>query len=322
MTYLVTGAAGFIGYYTCRALLERGETVIGLDNLNNYYSPPLKRARVNQLKPYEEFTFFEADLTHLEALDNIFRQKQIDKVCHLAAQAGVRHSIDNPFIYQKYNIEGFLNILEMIRRYEIKNLVYASSSSVYGNNAKVPFSIKDRVDQPVSLYAATKRANELLAYTYHHLYGLKCTGLRFFTVYGPWGRPDMAYFKFTRAILRNEEIEIFNFGNMRRDFTYIDDIIEGVLAALDRNYSFEIFNLGGSEPIALRRLIGYIEKNTGIKARMKYLPMQPGDVKETWADISYSEHKLNYHPKVDIEEGIRRFVQWFQSTGYALLEGD
>ncbi|NLU49558.1 MAG: NAD-dependent epimerase [Syntrophomonadaceae bacterium] len=312
MKYLVTGAAGFIGFHVSRALLTRGDTVIGLDNLNDYYDPRLKEDRVKQLTVFSEFTFVRGDIADYSLLCELNEMHKFDKVCHLAAQAGVRYSLVNPFVYERANLLGFLNILEMCRNSGVENLVYASSSSVYGGNEKIPFSIEDRTDKPISLYAATKKANELMAYTYHHLYAMRCTGLRFFTVYGPWGRPDMALFKFTRAILNGGEIEVYNYGRMKRDFTYIDDIVRGVLAALDKDYDFEIFNLGNSQPVELGYFIECIERTLGRTARKKLLPLQPGDVEATYADIDYSTEKLGFVPKTTIEEGIRKFIEWYR----------
>jgi len=308
---LVTGAAGFIGYHTCRSLLERGDLVIGLDNLNDYYDVALKQERLKQLEPYGNFTFVKVDLTDFEGLEAVFQKYQIDVVCNLAAQVGVRNSIIDPFAYQKSNIEGFLNIIELSKRHNIDNFVYASSSSVYGNNKKVPFSESDSVDNPISIYAATKKAGELIAHSYSHLFKLNCTGLRFFTVYGPWGRPDMALFKFTRAILAGDEIELYNFGNMKRDFTYIDDIVQGIVASIDTPMRYEIFNLGNSNTVELEYLVKCLEKELGIVAKKKLLPLQAGDMLETFADVSYARDKLGFEPKVGIEEGIIRFVEWY-----------
>ncbi|MEN6325475.1 MAG: NAD-dependent epimerase/dehydratase family protein [Syntrophomonas sp.] len=311
MIYLVTGGAGFIGFHVSKALLERGNIVIAIDNLNDYYDPNFKKARLKELEHYSNFTFTKVDLVDYAEIQRIFEEKSIDKVCHLAAQAGVRYSLENPFVYQKSNLEGFLNILELCRHSKVKNLVYASSSSVYGENQTIPFSVDDRTDKPVSLYAATKKANELMAYTYHHLYQLKCTGLRFFTVYGPWGRPDMAYFKFSRAIMEGKTIDVYNYGQMERDFTYIDDIVTGVLAALDRDYDLEVFNLGNSQPNKLEELITYLEKMLGKSAIKNYLPMQAGDVPRTYADIDYSREKLGFNPATSLESGLNRFVKWY-----------
>jgi len=312
MRYFITGVAGFIGFHVARALLARSDVVVGLDNINDYYDPALKKDRLEQLEAFNNFTFIRGDLIDYSLLEYLFRKNYFDKVCHLAAQAGVRYSLKNPFVYQKSNLEGFLNILELCRNFNIKNLVYASSSSVYGTNKKIPFSEKDMTESPISIYAATKKANELMVYTYHHLYGLKCTGLRFFTVYGPWGRPDMAYFKFTRAIVEEKEIEVYNYGKMKRDFTYIDDILSGVIAALDKDYDFEIFNLGNSSPVELNYFIECIEKELGKKSRKIFLPMQVGDVEVTYADINHSRKKLGFAPRTSIEEGIEKFIKWYR----------
>lgn len=312
MKYLVTGAAGFIGYHVSLRLLQAGEQVIGLDNLNNYYEPQLKQDRLSRLKTFPAFNFVYGDISDYPLLENVFSTATADKVCHLAAQAGVRYSLKDPFAYQKSNLDGFLNILECCRKYPVINLVFASSSSVYGNDSSTPFKIDDRTDQPLSLYAATKKANELMAYTYHHLYGLKSTGLRFFTAYGPWGRPDMAYFKFTRDILEGKPIDVYNHGQMERDFTYIDDIVEGVISALDKDYEYEIFNLGNSQPEPLIDFINYLEKILGKTAQKNYLPLQPGDMVKTYADISYSIEKLGYQPKTKLYDGLTQFVNWYR----------
>jgi UDP-glucuronate 4-epimerase len=312
-TYLVTGAAGFIGFHVSRALLERGDRVLGLDNLNDYYDVSLKEARLRLLQDNEHFTFYKEDLANREALTQIFGKNRIQVVCNMAAQAGVRYSLVNPFAYQSSNLEGFLNIIHLSQEHQVENFVYASSSSVYGNNKKVPFSVQDRVDNPISLYAATKKANELVAHTYSHLYSLPCSGLRFFTVYGPWGRPDMALFIFTKAITENQPIEVYNFGKMRRDFTYIDDIVQGVLASMDRPVSYAIYNLGNSRAVDLLYFIECIEKELGKKAEKRMLPMQPGDVVETYADISESERDLGFQPTTRIEEGIASFISWYRS---------
>lgn len=312
-TYLVTGAAGFIGFHVSRALLERGDRVLGLDNLNDYYDVSLKEARLRLLQDNEHFTFYKEDLANREALAQIFGENRIQVVCNMAAQAGVRYSLVNPFAYQSSNLEGFLNIIHLSQEHQVENFVYASSSSVYGNNKKVPFSVQDRVDNPISLYAATKKANELVAHTYSHLYSLPCSGLRLFTVYGPWGRPDMALFIFTKAITENQPIEVYNFGKMRRDFTYIDDIVQGVLASMDRPVSYAIYNLGNSRAVDLLYFIECIEKELGKKAEKKMLPMQPGDVVETYADISESERDLGFQPTTRIEEGIASFISWYRS---------
>ena len=312
-TYLVTGAAGFIGFHVSRALLERGDRVLGLDNLNDYYDVSLKEARLHLLQDYESFTFYKEDLANREGLTKVFEQNKIQLVCNMAAQAGVRYSLENPFAYERSNLEGFLNIIHLSQEHKVENFVYASSSSVYGANKKVPFSVQDRVDNPISLYAATKKANELVAHTYSHLYSLPCSGLRLFTVYGPWGRPDMALFIFTKAITKNQPIEVYNFGKMKRDFTYIDDIVHGVLASMDRPVPYAVYNLGNSRAVDLLYFIECIEKELGKKAEKKMLPMQPGDVVETYADISESERDLGFQPATRIEEGIASFINWYKS---------
>ncbi|HLF86958.1 MAG TPA: NAD-dependent epimerase/dehydratase family protein, partial [Nitrospiria bacterium] len=253
--YIVTGAAGFIGFYVAKRLLETGNQVIGIDNINDYYDPLLKEARLALIKEDKKFIFYKEDLVNHKGLKEIFEKHHVDQVCHLAAQAGVRYSLENPFAYQKSNVEGFLNIIDLAKEYKVRNFVYASSSSVYGNNKKIPFSESDNVDHPISLYAATKKADELIAHTYTHLYGLPTTGLRFFTVYGPWGRPDMALFIFTKAIMEEREIDVYNYGKMKRDFTYIDDIVDGVISSLDKGYRYEIFNLGNSHTVELEYFI-------------------------------------------------------------------
>lgn len=312
-TYLVTGAAGFIGFHVSRALLERGDRVIGLDNLNDYYDVSLKEARLLQLEDYRQFIFYKEDLANLEGLTRVFVEKNIQVVCNMAAQAGVRYSLINPFAYQNSNMEGFLNIIHLSQEHQVENFVYASSSSVYGNNKKVPFSVQDRVDHPISLYAASKKANELIAHTYSHLYGLPCSGLRLFTVYGPWGRPDMALFIFTRAIIERQPIEVYNYGKMKRDFTYIDDVVQGVVASMDRPVPYAIYNLGNSRTVDLLYFIECIERALGKKAEKKLLPMQPGDVIETYADISESQRDLGFQPTTKIEEGIEHFISWYKS---------
>jgi UDP-glucuronate 4-epimerase len=312
-TYLVTGAAGFIGFHVSRALTARGDRVLGLDNLNAYYDVSLKEDRLRLLQESSEFVFHRIDLADGPALQRLFAENHIQIVCNLAAQAGVRYSLTNPFLYQKSNLEGFLNLIHLAKEHRVENFVFASSSSVYGNNKKVPFSVKDRVDHPISLYAATKKANELMAHTYSHLYGLPCSGLRLFTVYGPWGRPDMALFIFTRAILRGEPIQVYNHGKMKRDFTYIDDIVQGVLASLDRPVPYAIYNLGNSRAEDLLYFIACIEKTLGRKAEKVLLPMQPGDVAETFAEITESREKLGFQPVTRIEDGIERFVAWYRS---------
>jgi UDP-glucuronate 4-epimerase len=312
-TYLVTGAAGFIGFHVSRALLERGERVIGLDNLNDYYDPCLKEDRLSLLRDYQRFTFYREDLADLEALTRLFAENTIQVVCNMAAQAGVRYSLVDPFVYQRSNVAGFLNLIHLAKEQNVENFVYASSSSVYGNNKKLPFSVRDNVDHPISLYAATKKANELVAHTYSHLYGLPCSGLRLFTVYGPWGRPDMALFVFTRAILSGQPIQVYNYGRMRRDFTYIDDIVRGVLASLDRPVPYMLYNLGNSRAVDLLYFIECIEQAVGKTAEKEFLPLQPGDVAETYADISESRRDLGFQPVVGIEDGIAQFVRWYLS---------
>ncbi|MFP3870258.1 MAG: NAD-dependent epimerase/dehydratase family protein [Syntrophobacteria bacterium] len=312
-TYLVTGAAGFIGFHVSRALLERGDQVIGLDNVNDYYEVSLKEDRLRILEDYRHFTFYREDLANWEGLSRLFRDNGLQVVCNMAAQAGVRYSLVNPFAYQKSNVQGFLNLIHLAKEHGVENFVYASSSSVYGNNKKLPFSVGDRVDYPISLYAATKKANELVAHTYSHLYGLPCSGLRLFTVYGPWGRPDMALFIFTRAIVNDEPIKVYNYGKMRRDFTHITDIVQGVLASLDRAVPYAIYNLGNSQAVELLYFIACIEKTLGKKARKNLLPMQPGDVVETYADINESRRDLGFEPSTRIEDGIEDFIGWYRS---------
>lgn len=306
----ITGAAGFIGFHLCKHLLSRGDTVFGLDNFNDYYSPDLKRARAKILAQ-NGIEIIEGDICHPLLLNELISKHQITHLVHLAAQAGVRYSLVNPHAYIKSNIEGFLNILETCRRHPHVKLTYASSSSVYGTNDKIPFSIDDRTDHQASLYGVTKKTNELMASTYHHLYGISSIGLRFFTVYGPWGRPDMAYYSFTKAIAEGRPIEIYNHGKMMRDFTYIDDIIQGTIAAIDLDAACEIFNLGNHQPEELHTFIEIIEECLGKKAKKIDLPMQLGDVKKTYADISYSQSQLGFSPKVSLKEGIPQFVEWY-----------
>lgn len=307
---LITGAAGFIGFHLAQHLKNLGDKVIGLDNFNDYYDPLLKRARAQELAN-QDVSILEGDICDLKLMKDIVEDHQISHLVHLAAQAGVRYSLVNPQAYIKANIEGFVNVLETCRQYPSLKLVYASSSSVYGLNKKTPFSIEDRTDQQASLYGATKKANELLASSYHHLYQIPVTGLRFFTVYGPWGRPDMAYFKFTKAILEGEPIQIYNHGKMRRDFTYIDDIIQGLVSAIDLPAKNEIFNLGNHHPVALLNMVELIEKCLDKKAHKIFLPMQAGDVQETYADIEESHQKLGFVPKTKLTEGIPLFVDWY-----------
>lgn len=307
---LVTGAAGFIGFHLTKHLTSRGDKVIGLDNFNDYYDPLLKRNRAKELAR-QDVSIIEGDICDAKLLNKIVEDHQITHFTHLAAQAGVRYSLENPQAYIKANIEGFVNVLETCRQCPNLKLTYASSSSVYGFNKKIPFSIEDRTDQQASLYGVTKKTNELLATTYHHLYQIPVTGLRFFTVYGPWGRPDMAYFQFTKAISEGQPIQIFNHGKMRRDFTYIDDIVQGITAAIDLEAKNEIFNLGNHQPIDLLNMVELIEKCLGKKAHKVLMPMQAGDVLETYADIESSRKKLGYIPKTKLDEGIPLFVDWY-----------
>jgi UDP-glucuronate 4-epimerase len=311
MIFLVTGSAGFIGFHLSKALLERGDEVVGLDNFNDYYDVSLKEARNKILEAFSGYKLYRGNLENLEFVKSIFEKNKIDKVCNLAAQAGVRYSLVNPHAYVQSNLVGFVNLIDEARKAGIKYFVYASSSSVYGTNEKIPFSVDDSVDRPISLYAATKKANELIAYTYHHLYGMSCTGLRYFTVYGPWGRPDMSPFIFTRAILSGEAIKVFNFGKCQRDFTYIDDIVEGTMAALDKPFPYEIFNLGNHHPVELEYFIACIEAELGIGAIKDYLPLQPGDVERTYADIGHTQKLLGFEPKTSIEAGVKKFIGWY-----------
>jgi len=306
MSILVTGAAGFIGNAVAVALLQRGDNIIGLDNMNDYYSVELKKKRLNRVA----FPFHKIDICDKPKLTEIFASNKIDAVVHLAAQAGVRYSLENPQVYIDSNITGTLNIFECCRNFNVKNIVFASSSSVYGANAKIPFSTDDRTDSPVSLYAATKKSCELMAHTYSHLFGLNITGLRYFTVYGPWGRPDMAPMLFAKNILEGKPIKVFNNGNMKRDFTYIDDIVNGTVAVLD-SPSTKIFNIGRGEPVDLMRFIEILEGELGKKAIKEFLPMQPGDVPITWADTTELEKAVGYRPKISLETGIKHFAQWY-----------
>ena len=312
-TILVTGAAGFIGFHISKRLLEMGYRVVGVDNINPYYDVRLKEARLEILRSRQNFIFYKMDISDYKGMEDIFRSHRMDRVCNLAAQAGVRHSLKDPFSYERSNIQGFLNVLELCRRFQVSHLVYASSSSVYGANRKVPFSEDDRVDSPLSLYGATKKANEVMAHAYHYLYGISCIGLRYFTVYGPWGRPDMALFLFTDAIINERPIKVFNYGDMKRDFTYIDDAIEGTVSAIRMDDMVnEIFNIGNSESVDLLRFISIIEKELGMEAKKELLPMQPGDVKETFADIKKAKELLGFYPKIQIEEGIKKFIRWYK----------
>jgi UDP-glucuronate 4-epimerase len=314
---LVTGAAGFIGYHVAQALLARGEKIVGLDNVNNYYDRALKRARIDRLIGHDNFIFRKIDISQAEEILPLAREwPDITAIVHLAAQAGVRYSIENPYAYVQSNVMGQVTMLELARSLKnLRHFVYASSSSVYGANKKVPFDVTDSVEEPQSLYAATKRADELITYTYAHLYGFPCTGLRFFTVYGPWGRPDMAYYSFTRAIMRGDPIRIFNHGEMWRDFTYIDDIVQGTVRALDRPAQgtppHMVYNLGNCRPQKLTDFVAVLEKNIGRKAELILEPMQAGDVTHTFADIEASRRDLGFEPTTPIEAGLGRFVGWY-----------
>jgi UDP-glucuronate 4-epimerase len=330
MNVLVTGAAGFIGYSLTARLLDSGHTVVGIDNLNDYYDVSLKQARLSRLKKKSGFTFEKLDLADRPNMEALFRENTFDCVVNLAAQAGVRHSIDNPSSYVDSNLVGFGNVLEGCRHSQVKHLVYASSSSVYGLNTLMPFSVHQNVDHPISLYAASKKANELMAHTYSYLYHLPCTGLRFFTVYGPWGRPDMALFLFTKAMLNNATIQVFNHGDMQRDFTYIDDIVEGVIRVMNRipeadsNWSsdrpdpssscvpYRLYNIGNNQPVALMDFIRAIETALGKKAAIEYLPLQPGDVPATFADVSDLISDTGFKPATPVPEGIQKFVDWYR----------
>ena len=312
---LVTGSAGFIGMHLCEKLLNEGYQVFGLDNMNNYYDPNIKRSRNQILESYENFNFINCDILDNTSLTKIFTDCNPDKVVNLAAQAGVRYSIKNPQIYMKVNVLGFLNILEHCKNFNVKGLIYASSSSVYGGNKKTPFNVKDNVDKPISIYAASKKSNELMAYTYSHLYSLKTTGLRFFTVYGPWGRPDMAIHLFTKNISNGKPIDVYNYGKMKRDFTYVSDIINGSLSAIKKNYQCEVFNLGNNKVEDLKKVILLIEKKLNKKAKLNLKEIQPGDVKATFADIDYSKKMLGYSPKTSLEEGISLFIKWYKLQG-------
>ncbi|WP_421708759.1 NAD-dependent epimerase/dehydratase family protein [Algihabitans sp.] len=325
MTILVTGAAGFIGMHVSHALMNRGETVVGLDNLNDYYDPALKHARLDTLLRRREFNFHKVELAEREDVFDVFKaHPKVDRVIHLAAQAGVRHSLTDPYVYVRSNVMGHLVMMEACRaRDGLKHFVYASSSSVYGGNTDLPFSVEDRVDAPVSLYAATKRADELMSACYAHLYDIPATGLRFFTVYGPWGRPDMSLWLFTKAILTGEPIHVFNHGQMRRDFTYVDDIVRGVISALDhpptgtQGRPHKVYNLGNHRCEELLHFIEVIEQACGREADKRLENMQPGDVPATWADIAASQQDLGFQPETSIEDGIPRFVEWFR--GYTGL---
>ena len=327
---LVTGAAGFIGYHMSALLLKEGYDVVGIDNLNDYYQISLKEDRLKELQKHTNFIFHRIDIKEKSLIDDVFETYGFDYVIHLAAQAGVRYSIDNPYAYVDSNLTGFMNVLEACRNFSVKHLVYASSSSVYGGNTTTPFSTSHSVDHPVSLYAATKKSNELMAHTYSHLYGIPTTGLRFFTVYGPWGRPDMAYFKFTKSIRANKPIDVYNHGKMERDFTYIDDITQGIYKLInkppianpkwdeskDSNSSsfapYKIYNIGNGNPVKLEKFIAILEEKLGKKANKNYMNMQPGDVLKTYADISDLERDIDFRPKTSIEEGLGKFIVWYK----------
>jgi UDP-glucuronate 4-epimerase len=314
MTLLVTGAAGFIGYHIAQRLLEEGRRVVGVDNLNPYYDPALKRARLRRLAAHPRFQFLEIDLAARAGAQAAFSAARYDAVLHLAAQAGVRYSLENPHAYTDSNITGFLNVLEGCRRERIPRLIYASSSSVYGGNQKLPFAVGDPVETPVSLYAATKRANELMAHCYTHLFGFAATGLRFFTVYGPWGRPDMAPFRFAEAIARGQRIDLYNYGRMRRDFTFIDDVVEGLARVLDRpQEGHRIYNVGNAQPVGLLDFVAAMERAFGKRARRRFLPMQPGDVATTYAEVGDFERYTGFRPLTGVAEGVGRFVDWYRS---------
>ncbi|MFY7806851.1 MAG: NAD-dependent epimerase [Limnoraphis robusta] len=325
MKILVTGAAGFIGFHLSKRLLQRGDTVIGLDNLNSYYDVSLKKDRLEQISSSKDFTFYQLDLADREQIEKLFSEEKFEVVVNLAAQAGVRYSITNPHAYSDSNLTGFMNILEGCRHTNVGHLVFASSSSVYGANKKIPFAVEDNVDYPVSLYAATKKANELMAHSYSHLYNIPTTGLRFFTVYGPWGRPDMAVFLFTKAILAGEPIKVFNYGKMQRDFTYIDDLVEGIVRVIDNvpqpnteaesnsKAPYKIYNIGNNKPVELLRMIEVLENCIGKQAVKEMLPMQPGDVPITYANVDALIRDVGFSPDTPIEVGIERFVEWYRT---------
>lgn len=330
MKILITGAAGFIGFHLSKKLLDHSYQIIGIDNLNDYYDPSLKQSRLEILGKYNNFNFHKVDLKDKAAVDHIFETYQPTHVINLAAQAGVRYSIENPYAYVDSNLTGFMNILEACRNYPVEHLLYASSSSVYGGNKVAPFSTNHNVDHPVSLYAATKKSNELMAHTYSHLYGIPTTGLRFFTVYGPYGRPDMAYFSFTKDILAGKPIKVFNHGKMERDFTYIDDIVEGIVKLIDKAPTpnkewdeskddlstsfapYKIYNIGNNNPVQLMRFINALESALGKEAEKVYMDMQPGDVLRTYADVSDLERDINFKPSTSIEDGLKKFVEWYE----------
>lgn len=327
---LVTGAAGFIGFHLTRALLSKGYVVYGIDNLNDYYEVALKKTRLEQLSHSLRFHFIRVSIEDRKAVEGLFASRSFPVVIHLAAQAGVRYSVENPHAYVDSNLVGFMNILEVCRHHQVEHLIYASSSSVYGANRKLPFAVTDNVDHPVSLYAATKKANELMAHTYSHLYGLPTTGLRLFTVYGPWGRPDMAYFSFTRKILSGEPIQVFNHGKMKRDFTYIDDVVEAIIRLIphpprpnpewdaanptpESSFApYKIYNIGNNKPVKLLDFIAILEQKLGIEAKKEFLPMQPGDVEETYADVTDLMNDVGFRPDMPLDEGLGRFVEWYR----------
>lgn len=331
MKILVTGAAGFIGFHTCLKLIDLGHEVYGIDNINDYYDPKLKYDRLNELgfkesetklftnevksAKFNSLRFSRIDLVDNESINNLFKQEQFEVVCNLAAQAGVRYSIENPKVYIDSNISGFLNILEGCRNYKVKHLVYASSSSVYGENKKIPFETTDNIDHPISLYAATKKSNELMSHTYGHLYGFKTTGLRFFTVFGPWGRPDMAYYLFAEAICKNRPIKVFNNGEMERDFTFIDDIVNGVIKIIEANIDdrehYKIYNIGNNKTESLMDFIAIIEKALNKKASKEMMPMQAGDVPKTWANIDEIKNDFDYQPNTSVTHGVKQFINWY-----------
>ncbi len=324
---LVTGAAGFIGFHLVNRLCKEGYDIIGIDNLNDYYDVSLKEARLIELKPHidsKKFVFYEEDITNIQKLENFFKNNQINLVIHLAAQAGVRYSMENPHAYIQSNIVGFMNILECCRYHKVGKLIYASSSSVYGGNKKIPFSESDRVDSPISIYAATKKANELMAHTYSHLYGIYTIGLRFFTVYGPWGRPDMALYIFTKGILENKKIKIFNQGKHTRSFTYVDDVIESIYRLVNINslalQKYSILNIGGENPIDLMNYVHLIEKFLNKKGKYKFLPIQQGDVEKTVADTKELGDLISYYPTTKVEDGIKNFIDWY--LNYYKIKGD
>lgn len=316
--YLITGAAGFIGFHLSKKLLEQGVKVVGYDNINDYYDVDIKNSRLEILNKYDNFRFYKASLEDKKALSMVFQENNPSIVINLAAQAGVRYSIENPDAYIQSNLVGFANILECCRQYKIEHLLYASSSSVYGQNKKIPFSTEDRVDNPISLYAATKKSNELMAHTYSHLFNIPTTGLRFFTVYGEYGRPDMAYFGFTNKIVKGEPIQIFNNGNMKRDFTYIDDIVGGIIKLIDKSKAselkppYKIYNIGNNSPERLMDFIEVLEKHLGIEAEKQYLPMQPGDVPITYADVDELIKDIDFRPNTSIDVGLKKFVTWYK----------